>query len=97
MARYITHIVHLLFPSLSDDFCCLAITIAGRLGLDQDRSGSKPFDTLIVFRKKNNLKKVNELLPRPNKKISVVRVTGLKILGRVGTFFLDILFFMKQI
>ena len=24
---------------------------------------------------------------RPNKKISVLRLTGLKILGRVGTFF----------
>ena len=35
---------------------------------------------------------------RPNKKISAFRVTGLKILGRVGThFFLKHFFFWKKI
>ena len=33
---------------------------------------------------------------RPNKKISVFRVTGLKTLGRVGTY-IFILFFRKKI
>ena len=34
---------------------------------------------------------------RPNKKISMFRVTGLKILGRVGThIFFDSLFFWKK-
>ena len=37
-------------------------------------------------------------LYRPNKKISVFRVTGLKILGRVGThIFLIIIFSWKKI
>ena len=32
---------------------------------------------------------------RPNKKISVFRVTGLKILGRVGTHIFFIIFFLE--
>ena len=35
----------------------------------------------------------NALVIRPNNKISVFLVTGLKILGRVGTHILFILFF----
>ena len=33
---------------------------------------------------------------RPNKKIIVFRVTGLKILGRVGTHFFLIIFFREK-
>ena len=34
---------------------------------------------------------------RPNKKISVFRVTGLKILGRVGTHIFLLLFFSENL
>ena len=34
---------------------------------------------------------------RPNKKISVCRVRGLKILGRVGTHIFLIIFFLEKI
>ena len=35
-------------------------------------------------------------LIRPNKKISVFRVTGIKILGRVGTHIFLIIFFLEK-
>ena len=42
-----------------------------------------------------NLKQCSTVfLLRPNKKISVFLVTGLKILGRVGTHFFSGIFFM---
>ena len=34
---------------------------------------------------------------RPNEKISVFRVMGLKILGRVGTHFFNYFFFLEKI
>ena len=34
---------------------------------------------------------------RPNKKLSVFRVTGLKILGRVDTYFFYYFFFLEKI
>ena len=40
---------------------------------------------------------ISMVLIRPNKKISVFRVTGLKILGRVGTHILLLFFSGKNI
>ena len=40
-----------------------------------------------VFSEKMDDPSTSQMMLRPNKKISVFRVTGLKILGRVGTHF----------
>ena len=46
---------------------------------------------------KQSLHCLSKYLFRPNKKISVFRVTGLKILGRVGThIFFNYFFFWKK-
>ena len=47
-----------------------------------------PFDLILKFTCSYNVSSflgVNTSIVRPNKKISVFRVTGQKILGRVGT------------
>ena len=44
-----------------------------------------------------NFEAINLLLIRPNKKISVFRVTGQKILGRVGTHIFFNYFFSGKI
>ena len=68
------------FPA-SGDFCCLLITFANSLDQDQAWSGSKLFDTLMVFPKdffeKVNFKKIHRRQKMRAKILSMQRVKGM--------------------
>ena len=58
----------------------------------------KMFFEKIDIEKNQQTTKKQSKSPRPNKEISVIRVTGVKILGKVGTHIFFILsFFWKKI